>query len=467
MNQELQKAFGLFENMPVAYAIFRVGGENGTRFSFYYANASFFLLFGLAAANLSQADVTEYLPANQNELYSEVAISGIKKHFFHYNRNVKKYLKVYCYQPLCGYCACLIDDVTEQFNLQQILKIRAESDSLTGLYNKEATHEHIAKYLSEERSRNANHAMIVLDLDNFKEINDYFGHLYGDALLLEISNRIKSLFRASDIVGRIGGDEFMIFMKNIKNVDIVYKKIGDLCNLVNENYSYFNTDLAITTSVGVALYPDAGRDFETLYNSADIALYQAKDKGKNQFHIYNGSPAESRDIHRSRLRKNSVIEKIYRALGQRSSPYENIRAAIKILCYYYGFRQGYIYEKGAAPYHDYIICRYPAAARGEVADPEQSAYISECLRRQDYCYITEKTAPKIIKELSGGRHKTLYLFAVRTEGVLRGHIALVNPDKSLKLETEELGELTVSVNIIINYYLEAKENDLTIVKDYV
>ena len=137
---------------------------------------------------------------------------------------MKKYLKVYCYQPLCGYCACLIDDVTEQFNLQQILKIRAESDSLTGLYNKEATHEHIAKYLSEERSRNANHAMIVLDLDNFKEINDYFGHLYGDALLLEISNRIKSLFRASDIVGRIGGDEFMIFMKNIKNVDIVYKK---------------------------------------------------------------------------------------------------------------------------------------------------------------------------------------------------------------------------------------------------
>ena len=104
--------------------------------------------------------------------------------------------------------------------------------------------------------------------------------------------------------------------------------------------------------------------------------------------------------------------------------------------------------------------------RGEVADPEQSAYISECLRRQDYCYITEKTAPKIIKNYPRP-HKTLYLFAVRTEGVLRGHIALVNPDKSLKLETEELGELTVSVNIIINYYLEAKENDLTIVKDYV
>ena len=129
----------------------------------------------------------------------------------------------------------------------------------------------------------------------------------------------------------------MIFMKNIKNVDIVYKKSAIWRNLVNENYSYFNTDLAITTSVGVALYPDAGRDSRPRTTSADIALYQAKDKGKNQFHIYNGSPAESRDIHPRDYGK-LVIEKIYRARA-RSSPYENIRAAIKILCYYYGFRQ--------------------------------------------------------------------------------------------------------------------------------
>ena len=82
-------------------------------------------------------------------------------------------------------------------------------------------------------------------------------------------------------------------------------------------------------------------------------------------------------------------------------------------------------------------------------------------------YNRENSAEKSSKNYPAVGTKTLYLFAVRTEGVLRGHIALVNPDKSLKLETEELGELTVSVNIIINYYLEAKENDLTIVKDYV
>ena len=217
MNQELQKAYGLFENMPLGYAIFRVeAGDDGSRYAFYYANSTFLRLFHLTAGELAQADVMHYLPAGHSALYAEVASSGSKRSFYYFHRQAKKHLKVFCYQPLYGYCACLIDDVTEQFNIQQLLRIRAESDSLTGLFNKEATHEHVTQYLNETRARKARHAMIVLDLDNFKEINDYFGHLYGDALLLEISNRIKSLFRASDIVGRIGGDEFMIFMKNVE-----------------------------------------------------------------------------------------------------------------------------------------------------------------------------------------------------------------------------------------------------------
>ncbi|HHZ18727.1 MAG TPA: GGDEF domain-containing protein [Acholeplasmataceae bacterium] len=468
MNQELQKAYGLFENMPLGYAIFRVeAGDDGSRYAFYYANSTFLRLFHLTAGELAQADVMHYLPAGHSALYAEVASSGSKRSFYYFHRQAKKHLKVFCYQPLYGYCACLIDDVTEQFNIQQLLRIRAESDSLTGLFNKEATHEHVTQYLNETRARKARHAMIVLDLDNFKEINDYFGHLYGDALLLEISNRIKSLFRASDIVGRIGGDEFMIFMKNVRSVDIVQEKATDLCRLINENYNYFNTDLAITTSVGIALYPEAGTDFETLYNSADIALYQAKDKGKNQFHVYNGDPAAGNEILYSRLRKNSVVDKVYRVLAQKASPYENIRAAIKILCFYYGFRQGYLIERGGAPYHQYIVCRYPAAARGELPDPEHSVYISDSLKRQDYCYVTVKTAPEFIRSLNGGRYKTIYFFSIKTAGKCCGYIVLINPDKSLRLETEELGELTVSINIIVNYYLEIKENDKMLMQDYV
>ena len=81
--------------------------------------------------------------------------------------------------------------------------------------------------------------------------------------------------------------------------------------------------------------------------------------------------------------------------------------------------------------------------------------------------MTEKTAPEFIRSLNGGRYKTIYFFSIKTAGKCCGYIVLINPDKSLRLETEELGELTVSINIIVNYYLEIKENDKMLMQDYV
>ncbi|MCK9536351.1 MAG: GGDEF domain-containing protein [Bacilli bacterium] len=467
LNQDLQKAYGLFENMPIAYAIFRIDNNDVDPYlSFYYANSSFLQLYGIEISDLLKTPVSTCLPAKQNDLYFEVATTGVKKCFFNFNRNIKKYLKVYCYQPIFGYCACLIDDVTEQFNLQQLLKIRAQSDSLTGLYNKETTHEYVIKYLNENKTKNATHAMIVLDLDNFKEVNDYFGHIYGDALLLEISNRIKSLFRSTDIVGRIGGDEFMIFMKQIKNFDIVHRKINDLCFLINENYNYFNIDLAITTSVGIAIYPNAGLDFDTLYNNADVALYKAKEKGKNQYYIYNENETgvDYNDIvfYNSKLRKNKLADKIKRILGSSDSPFINLKTAIRVLCNNYGFKQGYICEKGT-PLNQYsLVSRYPELSSEEIAYPEQSTYLYDCIRRFDYCYLTEKSAAEIIHHSFSDKYKTLYYYAIHYEECYYGFIGFNSPEKCLSIETTELGELTVITKMIANYYLKIKQKNMTV-----
>ncbi len=167
---------------------------------------------------------------------------------------------------------------------------RAQRDDLTKLLNKVSTQRQIADYLS-IRSPDSMAAMLVLDLDNFKLVNDTLGHFYGDALLKQIGTTLRSLFRSDDVVGRIGGDEFMILLKEVPNRDI----ITDRCSLLVETFrNQFQTllpQLSVSVSVGAAVIPDHGTQYADLYRRADEALYNAKRMGKNQFNVY--SPADA------------------------------------------------------------------------------------------------------------------------------------------------------------------------------
>ena len=166
----------------------------------------------------------------------------------------------------------------------KVLEDKADTDLLTDLNNKMATERKIREYMEQYPDKQG--VLFVLDVDNFKKINDTMGHAFGDEVLRNLAVRLQSMFRATDIVGRTGGDEFMVFLKDIRDITMIEregKKIEQFFHQfeVGEYVKY-----SVTASVGAAVFPGDGNTFENLYKSADNALYVSKRRGKNQLTFY-------------------------------------------------------------------------------------------------------------------------------------------------------------------------------------
>lgn len=160
---------------------------------------------------------------------------------------------------------------------QEKLKEKACLDSMTGFYNKVITKRLIDEWLLSADHQHI-HALMLLDIDNFKALNDEKGHYFGDEVLISFTKEIRQLFRSSDILGRIGGDEFVIFMKDASEYKI-RERAAQICE-----FSY--QDILMSVSIGVAYAFKDGDNFETLYVKADQAMYQVKRSGKNGFQIF-------------------------------------------------------------------------------------------------------------------------------------------------------------------------------------
>ena len=164
------------------------------------------------------------------------------------------------------------------------LEDKADTDLLTGLTNKLATERKIKEYMAKHPDSQS--MLFVLDVDNFKKINDTMGHAFGDEVLRSLGQQITAIFRASDIIGRIGGDEFMIFLKGISDEESVRKEARKVENFFKNFQAGEYVKYAATASIGVAIFPQEGGDFESLYKAADQGLYKAKKRGKNQLAFY-------------------------------------------------------------------------------------------------------------------------------------------------------------------------------------
>lgn len=164
------------------------------------------------------------------------------------------------------------------------LKEKADSDLLTGLGNKLATERRIKEYM--EQYPNSLAVMFVLDIDNFKKINDTMGHAFGDEVLRELGKQIGVNFRVTDIIGRTGGDEFTIFLKNLKDDSNTIREAQKLEYFFKHFQVGDYVKYSATASIGAAVFPADGSDFETLYKAADAALYKAKKRGKNQLAFF-------------------------------------------------------------------------------------------------------------------------------------------------------------------------------------
>ena len=165
------------------------------------------------------------------------------------------------------------------------LEERAEIDGLTTLYNKLATEKYIRHYLENE-GKNSRSVLFIVDIDDFKTINDTKGHAFGDIVISSIGRGLGSEFRATDIIGRIGGDEFLVFLKNIPNHEIEVKEAERLVKFFRELRPGEYVKTQVTASIGGAVYPDDAEDFETLYKAADEAAYRTKKSGKDGYSFY-------------------------------------------------------------------------------------------------------------------------------------------------------------------------------------
>lgn len=179
-----------------------------------------------------------------------------------------------------------ITDIDKQKKQELYLTKMAETDALTGLYNRQTAIPKIKDYLSQKLYENA--AMVMFDLDNFKVANDVFGHAYGDSIITAYGHKLRQYFREEDIVCRIGGDEFMVFCRDIQEDDIE-KRLAEVVDELVTIYENDDQRIKFTVSAGLVIVPEQGKEFDELYRKADIALFTAKMDGKSSYRKYNKS----------------------------------------------------------------------------------------------------------------------------------------------------------------------------------
>jgi diguanylate cyclase (GGDEF)-like protein len=168
----------------------------------------------------------------------------------------------------------------------------AYSDELTGLPNRTLFNDRLQDALMRARRNGHGMAVMMMDLDHFKEVNDKLGHTVGDRLLQMVGERLTATLRESDTVCRLGGDEFLLLLPELGGQEDVGVAANRLLAAIREPFLLDGKQLRITTSLGIALYPDEGTDRDTLVRNADIAMYQVKGSGRDGFARYGQRPRE-------------------------------------------------------------------------------------------------------------------------------------------------------------------------------
>lgn len=237
-----------------------------------------------------------------------------------------------------------VRNINSQKEHQLELLRDAEVDKLTGFFNKHATERHIQEYLRLLPPEQAAPIFFIIDADGFKTINDTFGHLFGDGVLADMALGIEKHFRNGDILGRIGGDEFVVLAKEMPNsTELIGRKCQELVRSLQRSYQDEQQSIPFSVSVGVARYTEHCTTFKKLFAHADLALYNAKAQGKNTYTIYKPNlmtlsvpvrteidSNDSADF-QQRAFKDNMIEFIFRLLYETKNSDATISLSLGLL----------------------------------------------------------------------------------------------------------------------------------------
>ena len=244
------------------------------------------------------------------------------------------------------------------------LKEVMERDPMTGLYSK--TH---APYLVNQIVADSSkmNAVLVLDLDNFKSVNDKLGHLIGDAVIMDMAMNLRTTFRKTDILGHIGGDEFVVMMKDIKTPEIVLKKCSQLRDTLRKVYTHEDEEVSVSASIGIAISPQHGANYNLLFSRADAALAESKRQGKDTETIYreglenpNHHAADNAELPSQNFRKMLLnpLEYIFQMVFNSKDTSLAVQLLLQIFAKYFKVHRAYVFWHIDGHYYPKILFDY-------------------------------------------------------------------------------------------------------------
>lgn len=334
-----------------------------------------------------------------------------------------------------------ITNIHEQKTRMAQLMDISQRDSLTGLYNNSNTMLIINDYL-QGNGANGSHVFLIIDMDGFKKVNDRYGHAFGDQAIQEFANRLKKLIGNADIAGRIGGDEFVVLIKNIGN-----KLANNLVKrLVKDVALYLSCGLEkveITVSAGAAMYPEQALSYEELYKKADIACYVAKSKGKNTYCFYDEAVmVEEKEVVSIGYHANeseAIILKAIDWIG--NTPYieQGIRLTMEEVCIQYLFDKIFLFEHDELVnqyeytfYYNYVKDRITYHPTPFANNPISKDVIAT-IDKDSLAYVNDietlkKVYPLVYDYLAADQTKSIVAFGVFEEGKLKAIFVLTSPN---------------------------------------
>lgn len=362
-------------------------------------------------------------------------------------------------------------NIEEQHRRTERLLQEAQSDALTGLYNKNAIRELVEHAL--QTSPHLSQPLFMLDIDNFKGVNDQLGHLFGDAVLMDIASKLKRLFRRDGVVGRIGGDEFVIMMQGDCCAQDAVSRAEQICNVFRHTYSGEKKDYKISCSVGVA-FSAAQDSFDTLFHRADLALYRAKSLGKDQYVVYTDDLRHKTFVKTPRINQTDnkdsgglkIKERIFELLYDSVDFSGSVNMILTLLGQLLETSRIYIFENTPDNQYAQSIYEWHAESVPPIATCGQRLRL-ETLRsctqfdKDGVCYVRDVSVLaqplRAIYEESGAR--AAFQVAIVAENIIQGFMRYDNPGNGRTLSQEQIDLMVFAAKVTGTFIIKKRADE--------
>lgn len=376
----------------------------------------------------------------------------------------------------------ILSNIDEDKQRAQKLLEKAQRDPLTQYYNKETAQTLIQDWLSTQPAQNA---LMIIDIDDFKIVNDTLGHLFGDAFLIEATSRIRQLFRSEDILGRVGGDEFLVFMKNIPDKELAEKKARQIIEAFQSIEFHNQKILKVSCSIGIAMTSPVNPNFHYWFHRADQALYSMKSQGKNQYAFYNqladdnaffpmveGASAVNARIDSNLLKKYEtprISEFIFSKLYNAQDLERCIQEILEIIGRHFDVSRVYIFENSDDD--QYCTNTFEWCNEGIPPEKENLQHISyeddlegRYLANFDenglfYCQDIQSLDPAQVRLLEPQKIKSLLQCLIQDRGRPRGYIGFDECREKRLWDQEQINVLTYVAEILSVFLLKKRAED--------